>query len=952
MQRVFRSTLVGLLAVAGLTACGDKITVPPAVTTAPIPPVVRSVTVTPTNVPMNVGDKVTLAASVNADAGITDRTVTWSSSDATIASVDANGLVTALKVGTTSVKAVAKADVTVSGAAVITVGGGGVGAVPTVTISSINQTNTSGQSVPANLSAAAGQLDVILNVETNGAVLRTVSATLRCGTDVMTRTQTISGNVVGIDADAASAPVTLSFNTAEFNATTGVPTLRNGACTISATATTAAGTQSATNSTTLTLNNTDGVVVTTAASGATASDVNGLPWKAGNITVTAIPVLFSGRVPATVTITLPGATGAAQTVTAATTGGTSATWSGTATSGSRVTQQTLISGYDGNGFPVGAHPTVLIIDTNGNDLNLAQLNAVSQSDVRIDNQSPVAPTVLTIPTAQAGWVNAAYTFTGVAAARYTSGGDLGVSNGAGSIAGTGLFVATTVPTVAANAGISGTTGLTGQTTFTYFAAPSATYTFVNGAAAPTTGSTAGACATTGLTQITTAGDLAATLVNTSYRVRVNETDKLGNVRCTDLGGSAGAGQATFGVDKGIPTAVFSDPPAGTSALNQQIVNIAAPGIPLFAIAISDDASGFSATPASTSVTRTTAAVAVACTVGTLNTAGTACNTVLTGTQTPVNGNGAAAAASEGYYVFVSTIRDQAQNAAPTLTRQALVDVTAPIMGGVSIPAAITGGSSAAFSTSATDNLDLAGSNYTVAYGTDVDASTRPGTSTGLKFRTVGPTLGVAFDNVLTTTSSFTVTVPSFIRNVQVTNGADAPVAFSNPANLPNAINVRAIDAANNTSAAGSGAIAPANVPQTGATNYAGLAGFQTWLVSNAPTPLCNAATCAAPANPTSVVLTATANGTLSTFQVPFQQVQFFYFDNGAGGSNEWIFIGTAVASTVTDAGATRTFTWSLSFDPPASFGTAGAVVPLIAVGLNSTGDALTTRANQNITVTP
>ena len=29
MQRVVRSTLVGLLTVAGLTACGDKITVPP-----------------------------------------------------------------------------------------------------------------------------------------------------------------------------------------------------------------------------------------------------------------------------------------------------------------------------------------------------------------------------------------------------------------------------------------------------------------------------------------------------------------------------------------------------------------------------------------------------------------------------------------------------------------------------------------------------------------------------------------------------------------------------------------------------------------------------------------------------------------------------------------------------------------------------------------------------------
>src|ERR1043165_6618705 len=82
MQRVVRSTLVGVLTLAGLTACGDKVPLPPPVTTTTVPSnVVRSVTVTPASANLNVGDKVSLTASVNADAGVTDRTVTWSSGD-------------------------------------------------------------------------------------------------------------------------------------------------------------------------------------------------------------------------------------------------------------------------------------------------------------------------------------------------------------------------------------------------------------------------------------------------------------------------------------------------------------------------------------------------------------------------------------------------------------------------------------------------------------------------------------------------------------------------------------------------------------------------------------------------------------------------------------------------------------------------------------------------------
>ncbi|HWJ14024.1 MAG TPA: Ig-like domain-containing protein, partial [Gemmatimonadaceae bacterium] len=165
MQRVVRSSLVGLLTLAGLTACGDKVTVPPTQTTPP-DQVVHSVTVTPSSVSLKVGDKVTLAASVDAGAGVTNRGVTWSTSSATVATVDANGTVTAVAGGTATIIAKSAADPTVSGAAVVQ-----VAAVvnASLTVGQINQTvcvvGGACTSIPANLSNVAGQLDVTLNVD-------------------------------------------------------------------------------------------------------------------------------------------------------------------------------------------------------------------------------------------------------------------------------------------------------------------------------------------------------------------------------------------------------------------------------------------------------------------------------------------------------------------------------------------------------------------------------------------------------------------------------------------------------------------------------------------------------------------------------------------------------------------------------------------------------------------
>jgi len=108
-----------MLGVASLTACGDKITEGGGGS------VVHSVTVSPPSANMNVGDKVTFAASVDADAGVTNRTVTWSSSNPAVATVDATtGAAEAKAAGTASIIAKSVADPNVSGAAVVTVAAG------------------------------------------------------------------------------------------------------------------------------------------------------------------------------------------------------------------------------------------------------------------------------------------------------------------------------------------------------------------------------------------------------------------------------------------------------------------------------------------------------------------------------------------------------------------------------------------------------------------------------------------------------------------------------------------------------------------------------------------------------------------------------------------------------------------------------------------------------------
>lgn len=83
-------------------------------------PVVRSVAVSPTTASVFIGATQQLAASVSADAGIA-QTVTWRSSNSTIATVNATGLVTAVALGSATITALSTVDTTRRATATITV---------------------------------------------------------------------------------------------------------------------------------------------------------------------------------------------------------------------------------------------------------------------------------------------------------------------------------------------------------------------------------------------------------------------------------------------------------------------------------------------------------------------------------------------------------------------------------------------------------------------------------------------------------------------------------------------------------------------------------------------------------------------------------------------------------------------------------------------------------------
>ncbi len=931
MPSVVRSTFVlGALALAvttGLTACGDKVNV----TQPQADSSVSSVTVSPQGpVPMKIGDKVTFSASVVGGPQLTNHAVTWTSANSAIASVDQNGVVSALTGGTTSIIATSKANNTISGAAIVTVA---ASVNATVTIGQINQTvcTPTCTSVPATLTNVANQLDVTLNVDPGTQTISEVDLVMNCvnppnsGADTVVARQTLgTSDKTPLSAEAAASPLTLSFPTNAFNATTGVVSFKNGQCSLKGKAITTAGTQTASSLTQLTLNNVNLIIptmITVPGTGqvATATDANGLLWHAGAVSVTAVPVIYTPVTIASAAISITnagndqalGKNGVAVLGNTAigTIGGLTPT-AGVVTASFPLS--TTATGGVGGAVVDTLGVTVTTVDNTGNPGPTLAASPATLF-IRLDNRAPditsTAPIFIagTQNTAN-GWVGKAFLF---------SVGTTGQPLNIGSAATDNQVVITAISPTSPGGG-----GVDKVVTNTQFAPQ---------------GTAASSTAWATFTSVTSLAETPAATGPVAYDLRLQICDALGNCSTTPT-------LTTFGVDLTPPTEIKGSTPADKEivgigqVLSSTTLQVAGTD-PQGANGVTG--SGFGSNPVLVQETQLAPSGATGQT--NLCVIGTAASPAGSGCKTPFAGNAFASPQTvalvtnvPGQYSLVFQVTDQAGNmSAPDSVRYYLDQAAPGMSGGISIPASITNGST--FTASGIDDMDFASVNAVLTYPGLPNPSVQiSGTSSAA---------GVAFDNVLTRASTATVTLANFFRQLGTMDAAGAVAGETKPSS----IGIRGVDAANNLSAPDVAAFPATNIT-TGVSLAGTTLGFT--ITSNAATLSNGTNNTGTP--PRSATLTATVNALNANAGTPFAQV-CFYISNPTGAQNgladkvsqgaagELFQLGCTATTTTILNGTQKQILSTMSFDPNALYGTAGNLT-LWAIGVTAAGDASITAA--------
>ena len=901
MQQVSRKLLfAGVLAFGTLAAaCGDKINI--VAPTTPVP-TITGVTVTPQNAAINVGTSITLSASVTGDASLA-KTVTWTTSNAAVATVDGTGKVTGISQGTVTIIATSTADTKVSGAAAIVVNP----AVVVITVPpsiAINSVTQGGTLFPVNLSNTAGQIDVTVNTSGGGLIEVFLSSTCTTNTisaaDVAVATQQATSAQAGV--------VTLSFNTAQLTAS-NAPRFPNGNYCIKARLTNGTASVVATNTTPITLNNSNvfrGTFVftsqTTFANGtpgptSAVSGTNGLNYNQGTLTVTLNPVVFTSTSPVALISGYLTRNGEQSGVAAPT--GNVAFTNSTVTAGAATIAFTdtgttggvrSIFGY--NSLPAG--DTLYITsatDAAGNPITVTPTPGspafVVAGGVRIDNDVPIlAAYTVTAPN---GYIGAGYTF----------------SSG------------TTGTATDTHAGVAGVNTVTTQ----YFVGPAGGTTFA-----------AGSCSVTGLTLVTSGNDLANTNAINPDQAKVIVTDALGNKSCAIVTVTTTTGSpTTFGVDKVAPTITIVPPapanaPAGFADNNGAAANTGYNVSKNFSFVYTDSISGFTngvvLTPLKGTLTKNffTAGTSAAadCVVGTYSTTAKTCSAVsITPTSTLSAGGNTApfnvnsieftnGTGTNGYFLFTGTVTDLAGNVSNSVSRLAAFDNVAPGIGALTqSPAAAVSLGTVTVSGAATDNVDLTSSSGRLAYLTAPNP-----------FQSVaGTSFGPDFVPAVQLTGTASVALSNVYRGLQNTTGN-----VINAGGVAPSATVTVTDVGGNSTTS-----APLTIAMS--TTRADI------LVGN--TFVGTASVGAAPATrQASTNVNVNVTGLISdpAFQSqPFALVELYKVSGG-----ELVLVASTGAPIVTDVAPNRTYTYPIAGVAL----TAGATSTYYAVGRNAAGDAV------------
>ncbi len=670
--------------VAGSTAKGCAAIV---VTAAPVASA-NSVTVTPSAVTLQmVAGATQPTVQLNASVSLSNSTntaVTWTTGDATKATVSATGLVTAVGAGAVSVCAASAVTATVQGCASITIAAYVAPAPASVSIQSI--TLGGNLNTPVNNAAVVGAVNVSMNVIAGGQTITKVALTVN-GTEVDAQTfSSAQAAALRAASDAAvatqAAPQTIVFyvNTAAYNTTTGAPAYANGTMVIGANLYTVAGgsttkANSASNATSVTFANVDGFAVTMTpniAVTAGAVDANGYRWFGnGTLTINAVPVMYSGKAVGTVSAALGAGTTPAN-CPALGVASTASTLTGSAYAVT-LTLASLQSTTGANSCQQTPQlPTVTATDANGANLTLGGTNGVlnTQTGIRWDNVGPTAPAFTANPNGRSnGWINDAVSFNTIVATANPN----GWLAGAVTDAGVGGAVTYSVQT-ALNTG-----GLVDK-------------------------------ARTG-TAATSSAALAQTAVAagvTAYCAIARSADQLGNLSAMPLAGANCAstpGSTIFGVDRVAPIVTLT-----TTLGNGKSLRMFNTGTPNYSYSLSDTSLNAAAANISVKTTAIRYSGATAADTQSVTTVVAPPTTTLTQAH-PV-------AAVSGYWTVSATASDQAGNSASITPYIYLYDASAASASNpLQTNAGLTAGNAESFFATVTDNVDLDSAYVVHSYNT-------------------------------------------------------------------------------------------------------------------------------------------------------------------------------------------------------------------------------------------
>jgi len=884
MHKVSRSLLLaGVLAFGGLTAACDN------GSDTVIAPIAVSVSLTPPSATIPVGTSIQLAVSVTADAN-TAKTVTYTSSAAGVASVDATGKVTGVSAGTATIIATSTADPSKAAASVITVTGAPTVVTPTIAINSV--TNVAG--VPVTLSNVSGQINVTVN--TSGGGLIEVFLSTSCTSNTIGATDVAVASQQATSAQPGT--VTLSFNTAQLTtATPPAPRFPNGNYCVKARLTNGTQVVVATNTVPLTLNNANVFGGTLAFASVTGgpttavSSINGLNYNQGTLTATINPVIFTGTSPAVFIsgfFTRNGEiAGVAQSAISFT---NVPVTNGVATivfTDTSLTGVNSIFSYTSSPAGDGLFITSAT-DAAGNPITVGSGTVTGAQGVRIDNQVPDLNGATFTVNAPNGYIPAAYVF---------SSGTVGAPSDVHFLP-------------------SGNPGV-GGVTVTYYV----------GAAGSAAFATANSCNITGLTASTDTSNLQNTSTTTVDQAKVIFKDALGNQVCQDISVTTLLGPSTtFGVDKITPTVVM------TTANNGAAANTGYKVATNFSFIYNDTISGFGSTTSPLKGTLTknffTAGTSAStdCVIGTYNATPKTCTAV---TITPTSSAGTPPNVANSidmtngslipaYYTVTANVTDLAGNVSGTVTRLAAFDNVAPAIGALTqSPASVAAMGSVTVTGTATDNLDLTSTKGNLTY------ATAPAPFQGV----AGTSFGPNFDATTVVSGSAAVTIPNIYRGLQSTTAgaiqanAAAPVA-----------SVTVTDVGTNVSTASTLTVTMASAPTNVLTNSNTLTATPT----NATPSTTQAST----------VLTINVGGLVS--DVSFQSQPFTQIDIYKVVSGELVSVGTATNPSNTTSGGTpptiRTYTYTSG---PVAL-TAATTNTFYVIGRTAAGDGVISTA---ITVT-